>query len=245
MQCVHWCFKILLKSRFVLRRYSPRHFRVCSLGDRQPCLFVFPTQGNGTGELLWQIGLNSRKQILRGFMANPIQLADFWTGTRRAAGRKRFLNVLTKNVWNAGNREMSDELSEAKHWTKIPHRRIYTRPFEMSIYSTWGLNCCLSKCRLNTHLFCLIGSPSENWKTKRFLSERCLVTLYNVHCLFFLQSFVRKSNIVALFAGIIPTTVLWSGHTYWPMWWYRAHVYEYSLHHSVRWGRRLRACWWS
>ena len=194
MQCVHWCFKILLKSRFVLRRYSPRHFRVCSLGNRQPCLFVFPTQGNGTGELLWQIGLNSRKQILRGFMANPIQLADFWTGTRRAVGRKRFLNVLTKNVWNAGNREMSDELSEAKHWTKIPHRRIYTRPFEMSIYSTWGLNCCLSKCRLNTHLSCLIGSPSENWKTKRFLSERCLVTLYNVHCLFFLQSFVRKKQ---------------------------------------------------
>ena len=58
-------------------------------------------------ELLWKIGLNSRKQILGGFMANPIQLADFWTGTRQAAGRKRFLNVLTKNVWNAGDREMS------------------------------------------------------------------------------------------------------------------------------------------
>ena len=37
---------------------------------------------NKSSVVLWQIGLKSRKQILRGFMANPIQLADFWTGTR-------------------------------------------------------------------------------------------------------------------------------------------------------------------
>ena len=139
-QSLHCCFKILLRLRFVLRSYSPRHFRVRSLGIHQPGLFVCPTQGNGTEKLFWQIGLNSRKQILRGFMANPIQLAEFWTGTRRAAGRKRFLNVLTKNVWNAGNREMSDEFNQAKHWgEKIQSRLIYTRSLGMSNMDHYNL----------------------------------------------------------------------------------------------------------
>ena len=73
MQCVHMCFKILLKLRFGLRSYSPCHFRVCSLGNHQPCLLVSPTQANGTAssygksdwirenkssEVLWQIQFN-------------------------------------------------------------------------------------------------------------------------------------------------------------------------------------------
>ena len=138
-RCVHRCFKVLLR----LTSFSPCHFRVCSHGNHQPCLCVCPIQGNGTvsEELLWQIGLNSRKQILRGFMANPIQLADFWTGTRRAAGRKRFLNVLTKNVWNAGNREMSDELTQAKHRTKISHIHRYTATIFFTLGPLGYQNC--------------------------------------------------------------------------------------------------------
>ena len=203
MQCVHWCFKILLKSRFVLRRYSLCHFRVCSLGNRQPCLFVFPTQGNGTGELLWQIGLNSRKQILRGFMANPIQLADFWTGTRRAAGRKRFLNVLTKNVWNAGDREMSTSSPKQNVGGLINNFQINSNHFVGDHYLLYYKKCTFS------------------------------LTLCLLHNLFFLQSFVPKKQYPGSICSANPDHSAMKPNTYWPMRWYRAHVSEYSLDHSL------------
>ena len=125
------CFCFLLRLVFGLRSYSLRHFRVWSLGSRQGCL----SQRNQKWRP-WraprQIGVNSQKQILRGFMANRIEIAEtnppgfygksnsigrLLNWDKGAAGRKRFLNVLTKNVWNAGNREMWTEATQTEHWT--------------------------------------------------------------------------------------------------------------------------------
>ena len=154
-------------------------------------------------ELLWKIGLNSRKQILGGFMANPIQLADFWTRTRRAAGRKRFLNVLTKNVWNAGDREMSTSSPKQNVGGLINNFQINSNHFVGDHYLLYYKKCTIS------------------------------LTLCLLHNLFFLQSFVPKKQYPGSICSANPDHSAMKPNTYWPMRWYRAHVSEYSLDHSL------------
>ena len=154
-------------------------------------------------ELLWKIGLNSRKQILGGFMANPIQLADFWTRTRRAAGRKRFLNVLTKNVWNAGDREMSTSSPKQNVGGLINNFQINSNHFVGDHYLLYYKKCTFS------------------------------LTLCLLHNLFFLQSFVPKKQYPGSICSANPDHSAMKPNTYWPMRWYRAHVSEYSLDHSL------------
>ena len=95
------------------------------------------TRNGDPGELPRQIGVNSQKQILWGFMANRIEIAEtnppgfygksnsigrLLNWDKGAAGRKRFLNVLTKKCLKRGKQRNVDRghtNGTLNKWTKM------------------------------------------------------------------------------------------------------------------------------
>ena len=126
------CFCFLLRLVFGLRSYSLRHFRVWSPGSRQGCLSRHNQKWRPR-----QIRVNSQKQILQGFMANRIEIAEtnppgfygksnsigrLLNWDKGAAGRKRFLNVLTKKCLKRGKQRNVDRghtNGTLNKWTKM------------------------------------------------------------------------------------------------------------------------------
>ena len=169
------------------------------------------TRNGDPGELPRQIGVNSQKQILRGFMANRIEIAEtnppgfygksnsigrLLNWDKGAAERKRFLNVFTKNVWNAGNREMWTEATQTEHWTNeqrgfciwrknlIP---FLTTSFQLAhneVLFLW-IKPWIFLTLPNPALFIIINRPA-------FYNDSFCIFWTLFHNLFLLQSFVRK-----------------------------------------------------
>ena len=110
----------LLRLVFGLRSYSLRHFRVWSPGSRQGCL----SQRNQKWRP-WRAPPANRSEIAEtnppGFYGKSNSIGRLLNWDKGAAGRKRFLNVLTKKCLKRGKQRNVDRghtNGTLNKWTK-------------------------------------------------------------------------------------------------------------------------------